>query len=71
MMGIQVPEVGDQFKIGNTSIYVISVEADQYSHGDYNSSYCEGRTLVTGHDDNGEEVEVWFYPARDDEDEDY
>lgn len=59
-MPVPVPVLEDQggyegllYNLGQGQIFVVEVERD----ADYN-----GRTRLTGHDDDGEEVEIWFYP---------
>jgi hypothetical protein len=61
---ITAPEEDTQFKVGDSSIYVIEVEHDADQHGGYGN----GRTRVLGHDDEGHEVEVFFYPYDPEED---
>jgi hypothetical protein len=53
---IRVPEVETQMRIGNTTIYVFDVEEP--------TTY-EDRWTITGHDDNGNEVEIKFHPTED------
>lgn len=68
MATIKTPECGTQFQVGpNSFIYVIDTEDNAYEDR-------QGRTIVTGHDDNGDEVEVRFFPRQpedgyDDEDD--
>lgn len=55
MMGIKIPELHTQFAVGSANVYVVDIDTNY-----------DGRTVVTGHDDNGEEVEIIFHPGSDD-----
>jgi hypothetical protein len=55
MAEITAPKYGDQFAVGDERIYVIRVE---HESGDDE----QRRTVVIGHDDYGNEVEVRFFP---------
>lgn len=59
MATIKAPQVGDQFPIGGmtSAIYVVEVEDNAYED-------AQGRTRVFGHDDDGNEVEVFFFPRK-------
>lgn len=51
------PELNTQFTVGNTNIFVVEVDedADQYAGSG------QGRTRITGHDDEGNEVEILMF----------
>ena len=57
MATIKAPAVETQFQVGKDFIYVVDVENESY----YDP---QGRTIVTGHDDEGNEVEVRFFPRK-------
>lgn len=44
---------GAQFKVGDTEVFVFDIEP----YGDQ-----QGRTVMTAHDNDGNEVEIHFYP---------
>lgn len=51
---------GAHFKVGETAIFVFDIEEE---------ADAQGRTVMTGHDDDGNEVEIHFFPAEEDDDE--
>lgn len=62
--GIDAPKVGDRFPIGGVEITVTAV-SPQPRLGDPDRPDGDWRTIVTGVDDNGEDVEVRFVSERD------
>ena len=64
MAAIKTPELqdhggysGTQFRVGDESIFVFEIEDESYDDP-------QGRTILTGHDDDGNEVEVRFFPYK-------
>lgn len=66
MATIKTPELESQWQIGDSFVYVFDIEEDAKEYGEYGYSH-NGRTTVICHDDDGNEVEVTFYPREDEE----
>ena len=52
---------GAQFKVGDTEIFIFDIDPE---------SDTMGRDVMTGHDNDGNEVEIHFFPDEEDDDDD-
>lgn len=66
MPAIKTPELESQWRIGDVDVFVFDIEEDAKEYGEYGYSR-NGRTTVICHDDDGNEVEVTFYPREEDD----
>lgn len=67
MTAIKTPEEETLLQIGDQQVYVFEIEEDCREYGEYGWRR-DGRTRLTCHDDDGNEVEILFYPYEEEED---
>jgi hypothetical protein len=65
---MNIPALHSQLAIGDSFVYVVEIEEpNSRTYGTSGMDATDGRYVITAHDDDGNEVEIRFFPSEDDD----